>query len=222
MLALSTGNPLVSHSNRLLQEVGECLERANVILSDVDLFAVASGPGSFTGLRIGIATVKALAATLGRPCVGIPTLRAVARAAGPSSATIALLPAGRGELFAQLLSVSPDGTVTEIDDPAHLPLLGVIDRYSTLPNLRWAGQGAQIHRNLLRDHAEKRGIEFRAEGIGQTEASQKCWTLAPETLSLGEHVAALSFEQWERSEVVPPHYLTAIYVRPSDAELKCQ
>jgi tRNA threonylcarbamoyladenosine biosynthesis protein TsaB len=212
----------VSHSNRLLQEVGQCLETANVLLSDVDLFAAASGPGSFTGLRIGIATVKAFAATLGRPCVGVPTLRAVARAAGPSSATIALLPAGRGELFAQLLSVSPDEAVTEIDAPAHLPLLGVIDRYSTLPNLRWAGQGAQIHRNLLRDQAQEKGIEFRAEGITLTESLQQCWTLAPEILSLSEHVAALSFEQWELREVMTPNSLTALYVRPSDAELKCQ
>ncbi|MGI9166257.1 MAG: tRNA (adenosine(37)-N6)-threonylcarbamoyltransferase complex dimerization subunit type 1 TsaB [Pyrinomonadaceae bacterium] len=222
VLAALTGDLHISHSNRLLLEVAECLERADVFLSDVDLFAAASGPGSFTGLRIGIATVNALAATLGRPCVGIPTLRAVGRAAGPSSATIALLPAGRGEMFAQLFSVSPDGSVTEIDAPAHLSLLGVIDRYGAIPNLRWAGAGAQIQRDLLRDHAQEKGIEFGAEGIAPTEELRQCWTLAPEILNLGEHVAALSFEQWKRGEVVTPPYLTALYVRPSDAELKCQ
>lgn len=222
VLAAHTGDLHISHSNRLLLEVAECLERADVSLNDVELFAAASGPGSFTGLRIGIATVNALAATLGRPCVGIPTLRAVARAAGSSSATIALLPAGRGEMFAQLLSVSPEGTVTEIDAPAHLSPLGVIDRYGALPNLRWAGQGAQIQRDLLRDHAQERGVEFRVEGIAPTEVSHQCWTLAPEILNLGEHVAALSFEQWGRGEVATPSYLTALYVRPADAEQKCQ
>jgi len=147
----------------------------------------------------------------------------VARAAGPSRATIALLPAGRGELFAQLLSVSPAGTVTEIDDaPAHLSPLDMIDRYGALPNVRWAGPGAQMHRKLLTDQAQERGIEFRAEGIARTEGPQQCWTLAPEILNLGEHVAALSFEQWERREVMAPTYLTALYVRPSDAELKWQ
>lgn len=222
ILASSMGDPQVSHSNRLLQEICECLERAKVSLNDVGLFAAASGPGSFTGLRIGIATVKALASSVGRPCVGVPTLHAVARGAGSSRFTIALLPAGRGEMFAQLLSVSPEGTVTEIDAAAHLSPLGMIDRYGALPNLLWAGQGAQIHRSFLRDHAQERGIEFRAEGVAPTEASQHCWTLATDILNLGAHVAALSFEQWERGETVTPPYLTALYVRPSDAELKCQ
>jgi tRNA threonylcarbamoyladenosine biosynthesis protein TsaB len=110
-LAARIGNPQVSQSSSLLQDISDSLEEANVPLQDVDLFACASGPGSFTGLRIGIATLKALAASLKRPCIGIPTLQAVAQAAGYSSATIAVLPAGRGEVFAQMFSVSDNEIV---------------------------------------------------------------------------------------------------------------
>ena len=119
-LATRVGDPKVSQSASLLQDISDCLDEAGVKLAEVDLFACASGPGSFTGLRIGIATLKALAASLARPCVGIPTLHAVAHAAGPSRATVALLPAGRGEVFAQMFSVSEGGIVTELDSAAHL------------------------------------------------------------------------------------------------------
>jgi tRNA threonylcarbamoyladenosine biosynthesis protein TsaB len=110
-LATRIGDAEVSQSTSLLTDISESLLEAGVKLADVDLFACASGPGSFTGLRIGIATLKALAASLSRPCIGIPTLHAVAHAAGPSCATVVLLPAGRGEGFAQMFSVSEDGAV---------------------------------------------------------------------------------------------------------------
>ena len=87
-LATTIGDPAVSHSNSLLSDINHCLSDAGVSLEQVDLFACASGPGSFTGLRIGIATLKALAATLHRPCVGMPTLDAVAHAAGVSNAIL--------------------------------------------------------------------------------------------------------------------------------------
>src|SRR4030081_2020973 len=114
-LATRTGDPRVSQSFSLLNDISDILRQASASLHEVDLFACASGPGSFTGLRIRLATVKALAASLNRPCVGIPTLQAVGHAAAPSSATVALLPAGRGEVFAQMFSVSKYGTVSEVD-----------------------------------------------------------------------------------------------------------
>jgi tRNA threonylcarbamoyladenosine biosynthesis protein TsaB len=120
VLAWGSGDPETSHSNTLLSDLNEALARAEVSLEEIDLLAAASGPGSFTGLRIGLATIKGLAATLGKPCAGVPTLYAIARAAGPSPATVALLPAGRGELFAQHFFVSDSGSVTALDEPAHL------------------------------------------------------------------------------------------------------
>src|SRR5213593_4045257 len=97
ILASSSGDPAVSHSNTLLADIDELFSRVNLSLREIELFAVASGPGSFTGLRIGLATVKALAVTMNRPCVGVPTLEAIAHSAGSSEATVTLLPAGRGE-----------------------------------------------------------------------------------------------------------------------------
>ena len=95
ILGVVTGDASISHSNTLLADVDRLLNETKIALAEIGLFAVATGPGSFTGLRIGIATIKALAATLDRPTAGIPTLEAVVLSGGVSAESVALLPAGR-------------------------------------------------------------------------------------------------------------------------------
>ena len=68
----------LTHSRTLLPMAEDMLKNAGLSLSDVDLFAVAHGPGSFTGIRIGVSTVKGLAWALNKPCVGVSTLESMA------------------------------------------------------------------------------------------------------------------------------------------------
>ncbi len=214
-LASKLGRPDVSHSNSLLSDINDCLNAAGLSLTDVDVFACAAGPGSFTGLRIGIATLKGLAATLDRPSLGVPTLHAVAQAAGPSTITVALLPAGRGELFAQMFSVSPD-VIVEKDTPAHLSPAKLIERYGELEHVLWAGNGAQKEVNFLAEQAAQRGLSFNAND-SETETE---WRLAPNVNNLARHVAVLALRGYDSGALQSAQSLSAIYVRPSDPELK--
>ena len=218
VLASSSGDPDVSHSNTLLADIDALLSEVALTIRDVDRFAVASGPGSFTGLRIGVATVKALAETLNRPCVGVPTLQAIAHSAGPSAATVALLPAGRGELFVQRFSVSAEQGVIPLDEPSHLSPAGVIERYKDLVSICWAGDGAHLYVDLIRDSASTLGYEFEAEWSGNSNRS--IWSIARPTFNLAQHVASLALSAFESIDDASPNSLHAIYVRPSDAELK--
>ena len=202
LIASASGDPSVSHSNTLLADLDKLLRETTFKLADIDLFAVAAGPGSFTGLRIGIATVKALAATLVRPCAAVPTLQAVALAGGASENSIALLPAGRGEVFAQLFSVSADD-VTALDEPAHISPQKLIDKYGSLETALWCGEGALAQRELI-----------------ESSAAGKHWRFALRTDRLAPHVATLALRNFRRDLLVAPDALQAIYVRPSDAELK--
>lgn len=215
MLAAVPGNANVSHSSTLLRDIDQVLRACGITTHEIELFAVAAGPGSFTGLRIGLATVKALSATLGRPCVGLPTLHAIARAAGPSKATVALLPAGRGELFTQLLSVSFDGVVTEHDVAAHLPPAAVIDRYRSLTAIKWAGAGAHVQRDFLREQAEHAGFSFDSDA-----AASQGWTLAGRQENLAKEIGLLAQQRWQSAGINSAEALRAIYVRPSDPELR--
>ena len=203
LIAGVSGDPAVSHSNTLLADLDKLLRQTTFKLEDIDVFAVAVGPGSFTGLRIGIATVKGLAATLDRSCAAVPTLQAVALAGGHSEVSVALLPAGRGEVFAQLFSVSADGVVTALDEPSHISPQKMIDKYGSLEKAVWCGEGAIAQHELI-----------------ENSAVAKEWIIAPRPDNLAQYVAALAFRNFKHDQVVAPDALQAIYVRPSDAELK--
>ncbi|MGI8917453.1 MAG: tRNA (adenosine(37)-N6)-threonylcarbamoyltransferase complex dimerization subunit type 1 TsaB [Pyrinomonadaceae bacterium] len=218
-LAMVAGDPALSHSNTLLSDISQCLLEASVAIQDVQLFAATSGPGSFTGLRIGLATIKALSATLNRPCVGVPTLQVIAHTAGASDATVSILPAGRGEVFVQLFSFG--STVTEHDAAAHLPPALAIERYGSLPTLKWVGPGAVIHRDLIESKARERGFAFSVAGVNDRETSGDGWLLVSREANLAKHLAAIAWQRLQAGELEQAESLSAIYVRPSDAELKC-
>ena len=224
-LTSRTGDPDISQSSSLLSDIDQVLQEAGVKLADVDLFCCATGPGSFTGLRIGIATLKGLASSLQRPCVGIPTLAAVAHAGGAGNATVSLLPAGRGEVFVQMFSVSEAGNVTELDSAAHLSPARMIARYASVKNLKWAGPAAQLQRNLIESQARDSGIAF-SDGTEPLPGStgNGLWQLTEDEPNLARHVALLALRASAANEIQSPQSLSAIYIRPSDAELnqKCQ
>jgi len=204
----------------LLNDINRALVESKSHLGKVDLFAVAIGPGSFTGLRIGIATIKGLAAALERLCAGVPSLQAVAHAAGTSESTVSLLPAGRGEVFAQMFSISAEGIVTELDAVAHISPQRMLERYSGIANIRWAGEGAHLYRGIIKDWRKRLGQPF-LEKPGESEriVAGHGWMLAPRESNLARHVAALALSKLEQNQLDTPSNLRAIYVRPSDAEL---
>ena len=209
-----------SHSTHLLQAIHDVLEIAGRTLEETELFAAANGPGSFTGLRIGLATVKSFAATFDRVCVGIPTLQAVAHAAKPSENTVALLPAGRGELFAQLFSVGSNGRALAIDCAAHLKPNEVWERYAGVRTLKWAGEGARAHATALQQQALANGIQFFDESIAPDLGEQaEGWTVARAPENLAASVATLALGEFQKGNGVRAEDLSANYVRPSDAEI---
>jgi tRNA threonylcarbamoyladenosine biosynthesis protein TsaB len=94
-----------AHARELMPAVAEAMERAGVGFGELDAIAVGVGPGSFTGLRIGVATARALASARGlelRPVSSLSALAAGMRVAGRDEALLPLIDARRGELFAAL------------------------------------------------------------------------------------------------------------------------
>lgn len=212
------GNADSSHSTDLIENVDQLLHDANVHLSNIDLFAAASGPGSFTGLRIGLATVKSLAICMGRKCAGVSTLAAIAYATGLLEGhTVALLPAGRGEVFAQMFWVDKDG-VKALDPPAHATPGMLLKRYGGLTDITWAGEGAHLLLENLRDWTARNDLAFSVE---ETERLDKRagWTVAAPSSQLAVSVGALALIQYRSGEVLSPEELQASYVRASDAEI---
>lgn len=111
---LSDGAPLAAfhlnngntHSETLLPMAESVLRCTGKTVNDIDLFAVSAGPGSFTGVRIGVATVKGLAFGKGKPCVGVSTLEALAENLVPTGGLLCpVMNARRGQVYNALFRV---------------------------------------------------------------------------------------------------------------------
>lgn len=205
----------------VLEDIDRALAEACVRLEEIELFAAAKGPGSFTGLRSGLATLKALALTLGKPLVGVPTLHALAHAARPAEQLVALIPAGRGEVFAQLLGVTRAGVVQELCEPEHVQPAQIVERIKQLGGgVKWVGGGASKFLELIRDAAEASGLKFINGADSAASPASDEWLLAPTHDALAADVAALGHLNYLSGDAARADDLRALYVRPSDAEMK--
>jgi tRNA threonylcarbamoyladenosine biosynthesis protein TsaB len=135
---------VTTHSEALLSMIDELFVAASIAPADVDAVACGAGPGSFTGLRIGLATCKGLCFALGKPLVMVSSLAALA-ARAPDGRVCATLDAFKGEVYAGLFDVRggvpvADGEERVLPPAALLPLLDAVDAV--------VGSGAQKYREL--------------------------------------------------------------------------
>jgi tRNA threonylcarbamoyladenosine biosynthesis protein TsaB len=108
------------HATRLLEMSHELLAEAGVAWSAVDRVAVGVGPGTFTGLRVGVATARGLAQSLSAELVGVSSPRALAAFAADAEAVLAVIDARRGEAFAAAYEPGADGLPRELMPPRAL------------------------------------------------------------------------------------------------------
>ena len=102
----------LNHSRTLLPMIDSVLQKAGVPIEKVDAFVCTNGPGSFTGVRIGVATVKGLAAAKDKPCAGLSTLLSMAYG-GPDGLLCCVMDARRGQFYTALFEKTGD-TVTRL------------------------------------------------------------------------------------------------------------
>jgi len=180
---------------RLPGELAALIERTGVALAAVDAFAVGIGPGSFTGLRVGIATMQGLAMATGKPLFGISALDALARVvAAPRVAT--WVDAWRGEVYAALYENG-----REVEPPTVEPPQAVLGRLIDRPPV-FAGDGAEIYQSIIRATL---GDRTRLHD--------------PIVPLLAGAMGTLATEAWEAGRRPTPDAIRPLYVRRPDAEL---
>jgi len=192
------------HARWLLAGIKALLDDFGLAPRCIDLYAVAVGPGSFTGLRIGISTAKGLAWSSGRPVAPVSTLPALAMNA-PFSAHIVcpVLDARKSEVYAGLYA-SEDGRLRAIMEPAALTPEALLGRMDELvpegTGVVFLGSGLDTHGAVLREG--RRGAVIAPEPLWHVRAS---------------NIALLASE--EGAVTLPPGGLVPLYLRKSEAEL---
>ena len=210
LLAVIHGDPSRTHGERLPDEIERALEAAAVTPRNLGLLAVATGPGAFTGLRIGLAAMQGLAMVIDRPVVGVSALDAVAAAVfeGEDPGVQAVAPwldAQRGEVFAAFYR--RDAQAEGVPEATAGPIVGTPE--VVLATVPW---DLATHIVFVGDGAVRYQAEItRLAPAARIEAAPAA--LAPFIARLGQRLAA-------RGLAGPPHALQPLYVRRSDAELE--
>jgi len=161
------------HAEVLLPALEKLLLLTGITLEQIDLLACTTGPGSFTGVRIGVSTVKGLALATGRPIVGVSTLETLAMNAFPSPGLICpLLDAHRDQVYAGLYRMGPDG-FPEIVMPDRLTDIAQLIRDLPADEVDLIGDGAVRYRNRILesrpgrcDPAASRRHRLHASAVG--------------------------------------------------------
>ena len=193
------GDVAVTHGQRLPLALQRALDEATMTTEADDQFAVVAGPGSFTGLRVGIATIQGLAMAQQRKVVALSALELLARAAINAHHPVgAWMDAQRGEVFAALYSADGRDVLIEAVSAPPDDVLGAWSRHTKLSELTFIGDGADRYRDVIRAR------------LGATASISP----PPPLAGLAGRIAAA-----EPSRAVVPHAIVPIYVRKSDAEL---
>ncbi|MBI4887192.1 MAG: tRNA (adenosine(37)-N6)-threonylcarbamoyltransferase complex dimerization subunit type 1 TsaB [Acidobacteria bacterium] len=186
-------------ASRLPGELAALLDRERLRLDEIDIFAVGTGPGSFTGLRVGIATMQGLAVAFQRPLVGVSAFDALAKMASGSLReqvpTATWVDAWRGEVFAALYEGRRQIGEPTVAAPDHL-----LRQFAGGPTV-FTGDGAVLHE-----------ASIRAALGGRARFTD------PVAPLLAGAMAEMAAEAADSGLRPPPHAIRPLYVRRPDAE----
>jgi tRNA threonylcarbamoyladenosine biosynthesis protein TsaB len=202
LLSEYTLNVEATHSERLLPTIDRVLQDAGVSLNALHGIAVSIGPGSFTGLRIGLSTVKGLAYATGLPVVSVPTLEALAWTLPWAKWDICpVLDARKQEVYAAVFRYEQEGLVRLMEDAAMAP--EALCRQIRRPTL-FLGDGLGPYGDVFRDRLRDRFMLPPPVNRGPRPAC----------------VADLGRQRLLKGERDAPEGLVPRYLRPSEAELR--
>ena len=157
-------NAGLTHSRTLMPMVDNALSQADLKIENIDAICVNAGPGSFTGIRIGVAAVKGLALATDKPCLGVSTLESIAYNFIDEDAIIcAAMDARCNQVYAALFNVE-NGSVSRICDDYAVPVCELAEEIAKLgKTVILAGDGAELCYNAMMDSVSniKLSAEFR-------------------------------------------------------------
>lgn len=192
-------------SARLVSEIERLVTTSGLAISDIDLFASAVGPGSFTGIRGGLATIQGLALASGKPCAGFSSLAMLAMNFSLSTMAVCpILDARKSELYGALYDCSSDIPSPRINDRV-LPPATLLDQIvaTTDEQVIFVGDGARCYHDQI------------AERLG----SQAVFAPFPLNAPRAAHGVFLAADAFRRGALLEPSQLLPVYLRASDAEL---
>ena len=193
----------LNHSEILLSAIGQACLQTRIKISGIDLIACTIGPGSFTGLRIGVSTLKGLMMATGKPAVGISSLAALALNAGKSSKIIcSAMDAGRGQVYIAFYRYNENCLLDQIGTDKAVDPREII--HNPEQEMIFVGDGAIKYAGIISNTKTKK-INIASAAQQYIRASS---------------VGILGREKYNRNELLNAETFGPVYLRSADARVK--
>lgn len=194
-----------THSENLMVLVKKILEISNIKLKDIDLIVCSTGPGSFTGIRIGVSAVKAMAEVLEKPVIGISSLDSLAGNEKVEDGYIcSIINANNNQVYAGVYDKNINKVEDYIADDIE-NVIKILEKYQN-ESILFVGDGAEFFKDRISNDFQK--ALFTTNNT-QSSVSQ----------------ARIAYDKYKKGEIKTPDTLTPLYLRKSQAErmrdLKC-
>ena len=188
-----------THSVRLLPGIDTLLRSCGRNIKDVEAFAVVCGPGSFTGVRIGLTTIKGLAESLGKPTIPVTAFEAwVEKFPEQQGILVPIIDARRGEVYGAVYRRS--GEAAELLSPGSVERVAELLASIAHPQACFVGGAATLYEDVI--------------------AARPGWRVPASDPFLGRAISRIAFRRAEAKNLLSSVELQAYYLRRPDAELK--
>lgn len=197
----TVNNKKKTHSQKIMVMVDAVLRDAGLDISDIDLFAAVNGPGSFTGIRIGVAAAKAFAHACGKPAVGVNSLESLAyNLPFCEHIIVPVMAAGKNRVYTA--SYIYDGIIKELEAPEPSTIEECAAGCGELLDVAFVGDGAAVHREYLKEMLGDKAF-FAPPGANLQRASS---------------AAYCAFNKFKNGATGDYHELEPLYLKKSQAE----
>lgn len=186
------------HSEVLLPAIDEACHLSRIKLPEIDLFACTLGPGSFTGLRIGVSTLKGLMMATGKPAAGISSLAALALNVKEKGKIIgAMMDAGRGQVYLAYYQYDKDGILNQLEAARALDPQSI--SYACEEEVIYVGDGAMKYADVIRSPSNREIAPAQQQFICASAAGR------------------LAIEKYRRNDLLDLVGCVPVYLRSADA-----
>lgn len=184
-----------THSENLMPLLDELLKRNSLKLEEIDLIACCVGPGSFTGIRIGVASIKPIAEVLGIKVASVMSLEALARIAEGKETIVSLIDARNNQVYCGIFDKEYNKKEDFIADDIN-QIIEILKKYE---NVYLVGNGVQLHKELLTNALKN--AEF-SENNNQS----------------AEYVGKIGYKKYLENDLCTADTIMPVYLRKSQAE----
>lgn len=195
-----------THSQKLMPLIDDIFKESNLTLDNINLLACGQGPGSFTGIRIGISTVKAFADVKNIPIIGVTSLESLAYNIEQEGLIASIIDAKHDNVYFGLYELKK-GNYSVVCEPVSDSINNVINTLKQYSNnlITFVGDGSVVHKTLIEN--EFNNCNFAIEGAN-TQTS----------ISIGKS----AFDKYTDSNYKPVYTLSPIYLKKSQAEINLE